>query len=54
MAQDQKAIDQTDFTLPKNASIFSFDDERNLIKLSSIEGQAVSHIRPSIGPSVST
>jgi len=37
MAESQKAIDQTDFTLPKNAPVFSFDEKSNLIKLSNNE-----------------
>ena len=42
MAENQRAIDQTDFTLPKNTPVFSFDEKRNLIKLSDDDEQAVS------------
>ena len=54
MAQDQKAIDQTDFTLPEKAAIFSFDEKRNLIKLSNNEKQPVSHIHSGSDPRLST
>jgi len=42
MDKDLEALSQTDFTLPKNAPVFSFDEKKNLIKLNNNDEQSVS------------
>ncbi len=42
MDKDLEALNQTDFTLPKNAPVFSFDEKRNLVIFNNNNEQSVS------------